>query len=249
MLEINEIFGPTIQGEGLKAGTPSVFIRFGRCNLKCPGFGVEYITPSGIKKYSCDSFFAADSAFRQEWLKFKTFSELLEAIKPFCPEYRYDLVITGGEPLLYWNDKEFQKLLKYFYSKKIPITIETNGTIDIKIDKKYQKNILFSISIKLSNSQEKKSKRLNFKALRNMIKNANSYLKFVINKDFIQVAESEIDTILQNLPKTQVFLMPQGDTKKEIQKNANAVVNFALKKGFLYSDRLHIRLWDNQRGK
>ena len=30
MLEINEIFGPTIQGEGKLVGSPSVFIRFGK---------------------------------------------------------------------------------------------------------------------------------------------------------------------------------------------------------------------------
>ena len=50
MLEINEIFGPTIQGEGKKIGTPSIFIRFGKCNMSCQGFQVEYETPSGIKK-------------------------------------------------------------------------------------------------------------------------------------------------------------------------------------------------------
>ena len=33
MLEINEIFGPTIQGEGKLVGTPSVFIRFGSATL------------------------------------------------------------------------------------------------------------------------------------------------------------------------------------------------------------------------
>jgi ribosome-binding ATPase YchF (GTP1/OBG family) len=46
MLEVSEIFGPTIQGEGQKIGTPSVFVRFGKCNFDCSGFGVEYTTPS-----------------------------------------------------------------------------------------------------------------------------------------------------------------------------------------------------------
>ncbi|MBS9782551.1 MAG: DUF2075 domain-containing protein, partial [Arcobacter sp.] len=29
-------------------------------------------------------------------------------------DYKMDIVITGGEPLLYWNKKEFQKLLKHY---------------------------------------------------------------------------------------------------------------------------------------
>ena len=49
MLEVNEIFGPTIQGEGKLVGNLSIFIRFGKCNFKCVGFNVEYETPSGVK--------------------------------------------------------------------------------------------------------------------------------------------------------------------------------------------------------
>ena len=55
MLEVNEIFGPTIQGEGKLVGNLSIFIRFGKCNFKCVGFNVEYETPSGVKKCACDS--------------------------------------------------------------------------------------------------------------------------------------------------------------------------------------------------
>ncbi len=57
-LEVNEIFGPTIQGEGKLVGNLSIFIRFGKCNFKCVGFNVEYETPSGVKKCACDSYYA-----------------------------------------------------------------------------------------------------------------------------------------------------------------------------------------------
>ena len=67
MLEINEIFGPTIQGEGKLVGTPSIFIRFGKCNFSCTGFGVVYETPSGIKKCACDSYYAVDKEFKDTW--------------------------------------------------------------------------------------------------------------------------------------------------------------------------------------
>ena len=35
MLKVNEMFGSTIQGEGMYAGIPSIFVRTNGCNLKC----------------------------------------------------------------------------------------------------------------------------------------------------------------------------------------------------------------------
>ena len=83
MLEITEIFGPTIQGEGKKIGSPSIFIRFGKCNLSCKGFNVEYTTPSGKKKYSCDSYYATDSQFKEYWTKYEVFEEIVNEVKKF----------------------------------------------------------------------------------------------------------------------------------------------------------------------
>ncbi len=36
---VSEIFGPTIQGEGVRTGVISVWVRFWGCNLNCNGFG------------------------------------------------------------------------------------------------------------------------------------------------------------------------------------------------------------------
>ena len=249
MLEINEIFGPTIQGEGKKIGTPSVFIRFGKCNMQCEGFEVEYETPSGIKKCSCDSFYASDIAFRDSWKKYDTTTLLIKEVDKLLPSYKCDIVITGGEPLLYWEDEQFQKLLKYYIDKGFDITIETNGSLDIQLQP-WHKDILFSISVKLSNSKEPLSKRVNIKALTNMINlSSENYLKFVIDKEFLNQAKKEIDEIVSKLPKCDIYIMPLGDTIKKLDENSLAIVDFTLENGYIYSDRLHIRLWDNQRGK
>ena len=40
--KINEIFGPTIQGEGLYIGTPVMFVRFAECNLQCSIFDNDF---------------------------------------------------------------------------------------------------------------------------------------------------------------------------------------------------------------
>ncbi len=249
MLEINEIFGPTIQGEGKKVGTPSVFVRFGKCNMQCAGFEVEYETPSGIKKCSCDSYYASDIAFRDQWSKYENSKALIEEVNKLLPNYKVDIVLTGGEPLLYWNDDEFQKFIQYYINNNYSLTIETNASIDIEFKQDWQKKILFSNSVKLSNSGEPLSKRVNISTLTKIINFCdNSYLKFVIDKKFLILASKEIDEIIKQIPKCEVYIMPLGDTAKIIDKNSLSVIKFALEKGYKYSDRLHIRVWDNKRG-
>ncbi|MFY9073787.1 7-carboxy-7-deazaguanine synthase QueE [Malaciobacter mytili] len=249
MLEVNEIFGPTIQGEGKRVGSPSVFIRFGKCNFRCEGFAVEYETPSGVKKCSCDSYYAVDPAFKDQWHTFSSAKELILKVNTFLPSYKCDIVITGGEPLLYWKNEEFQKVLKYYIENEYTVTLETNASLNMQITQEYQKKILFSMSVKLSNSLEPLKKRVNIKTLTQIINNCeDKYLKFVINKDFLVKAKEEIDEILQQIPKVEVYLMPMGDTALQMNENSEAVINLALESGFKYCDRLHIRVWDNKRG-
>ena len=249
MLEVNEIFGPTIQGEGKRIGNPSVFRRFGKCNMQCSGFEVEYETPSGIKKCSCDSYHASDIAFREDWQRYESSKPLIQEVNKYLPNYKVDIVLTGGEPLLYWRDIEFQKFIKYYIDFGYQITIETNASIDIELNEPWHKDILFSMSVKLSNSGENISKRLNFNTLNNILKTSKeSYLKFVLDVEFIPKASKEIEHILSKIPKCEVYLMPLGDTAKLIDKNSLSVIQYALQKGFKYSDRLHIRVWDNKRG-
>jgi len=51
-IRISEIFGPTIQGEGVLIGEPTVFVRTGGCDYRCAW---------------CDSLHAVESRFRHEW--------------------------------------------------------------------------------------------------------------------------------------------------------------------------------------
>ncbi|QKF60050.1 7-carboxy-7-deazaguanine synthase QueE [Aliarcobacter lanthieri] len=253
MLEINEIFGPTIQGEGKFVGSPSIFIRFGKCNFSCVGFGVEYETPSGVKKCACDSYYAVDKEFKDNWEKYSSHLDIINEVNKLIEnsnyEYKIDIVITGGEPLLYWNKIEFQKLLKYYIDNNHRVTIETNASLDINIKEAFQKKIIFSMSVKLSNSLEPLKRRVNKKTLKNILENTSkSYLKFVIGNDFLTQAIDEIKDILDDIPKCEVYLMPLGDTSKQIDENSINVINLAIKYGFKYSDRLHIRVWNNQRG-
>lgn len=232
LLEVNEIFGPTIQGEGKLVGTPSIFIRLGKCNFKCEGFNVEYETPSGIKKCSCDSYYAVDMAFKEQWQQMNA-QQIIKEVLLLEPNYKIDIVITGGEPLLYWKNEEFQKLLKHYIENNYKVTIETNGSLNIDLTETYQKQILFSMSVKLSNSLEPLKKRVNVNTLTKIItETEGSYLKFVIDEGFKEEANIEIQNILSSIPKVDVFLMPMGDTAEQINKNSEAVINLAIENGY-----------------
>ena len=151
MLEVNEIFGPTIQGEGKLVGNLSIFIRFGKCNFKCVGFNVEYETPSGVKKCACDSYYAVDMEFKNSWKSYENYLDIVNEVDKLLENCNYknrvDIVITGGEPLLYWNNQEFQNLIKHYINKNHKLTIETNASLNIDFQEEYQKNILFSINL------------------------------------------------------------------------------------------------------
>ena len=189
MLEVNEIFGPTIQGEGKLVGNLSIFIRFGKCNFKCVGFNVEYETPSGVKKCACDSYYAVDMEFKNSWKSYENYLDIVNEVDKLLENCNYknrvDIVITGGEPLLYWNNQEFQNLIKHYINKNHKLTIETNASLNIDFQEEYQKNILFSMSVKLSNSLEPLKKRVNKSTLTKILENLNlENLGFCSCEDF-----------------------------------------------------------------
>ena len=257
MLAIMEVFC-SIQGEGSSSGNISVFIRFGGCNFSCPGFAVEYKNPkTGEIKKGCDSFYAVDPAFKNTWNYVETFEEIVEMVDAALIDYpkgalsKPDIVITGGEPTIHWKNSEFQKLLGYYVSRNYAVTIETNASRYIEFEREYQKKIKFSMSIKLAVSGELEHKRLNIDNITNIIENSpNSYFKFVVVKDGIDETEKEIESILREIPAYgEVYLMPLGETKETLEYNAEAVIELCIRKGFRYSDRIHIRIWGSEIGR
>ncbi len=226
-IPVSEIFY-SVQGEGKYCGTPSVFVRVGGCNLKCPGFGDK----------GCDSYYAVDKNYQKEWVLMN-----IEEIKKEILKYldkKPHLVITGGEPTLF--HKELYPLVEWFENQ---ITIETNATIDIDFEKypKY-KDVVFAMSVKLSNSGEEYNKRVKKEVIKSYAKNAKkSFFKFVIDRDL----KNEIEEITKNID-IPIYCMPLGATKEELEKNAPFVFEFCLKNGYCYSDRIHIRLFGKKKG-
>jgi len=102
MLEVNEIFGPTIQGEGLRIGERAWFIRLSRCDLRCPW---------------CDTKYA--------WLPGEMMPEE-DIADRLDPRECDGVVITGGNPALQ-DATDLVKLLRF--RGHVGISVETQGTV------------------------------------------------------------------------------------------------------------------------
>ena len=157
------------------------------------------------------------------------------------------IVITGGEPLLHHKEALFYDFVCELLARGYEVHFETNGTILVDFEKfPAYKSCVFGISPKLSNSAEPRERRLNFTALRSLKQNAkDSFYKFVISPEFD--AQPEIGEILAAC-ESEVYCMPRGADRRELESDAQFCVDFCLKNGYNYSDRLHIRIWGEKDG-
>ncbi|QFR44012.1 7-carboxy-7-deazaguanine synthase QueE [Sulfurimonas sp. CVO] len=242
----------SIQGEGRYSGSPSIFFRFGGCNMKCEGFNCQEIAPDGTKVLGCDTVYAVNKEhFSQNWVEIKSSKELLNILNIYDLPRSVDIVLTGGEPLIYANEKVFVEFLEALHKKGHRITFETNASLRVDFEKfPIYKKCIFALSVKLSNSNESFSKRVRGDIINSIASNAKeAFFKFSIDAESITLGlEEEISEIILHSPATQVYCMPLGGNKEEVETNTEPLIEFCKSKGYNFSDRLHIRIWDQNKG-
>jgi len=122
-MRVNEIFH-SIEGEGIRAGYPCVFVRFAGCNLDC-----SY----------CDTGYAKKREQGEEMTEEEVVNRVLS--------YDCDKVtLTGGEPLLSLSTDLLDRLL----DEDIEVNIETNGSIN-PVPYQYR-NVIITMDYKLPSS-------------------------------------------------------------------------------------------------
>jgi len=110
----------TLQGEGMQAGRPSVFLRFAGCNLWT---GREEDRADAVCTF-CDTDFVGMDG--EGGGRFATAEALAESVASFWPGGGAPYVVcTGGEPLLQIDDA----LIDALHARGFEIAVETNGTI------------------------------------------------------------------------------------------------------------------------
>lgn len=112
---INEIFF-SLQGEGARAGTPNLFVRFSGCNMRCD-LKAGKLSPGG---FACDTEFESGSPM--------TAAQIVVSALKLAPKAGVGVIFTGGEPALQLDKALVDSMRKAGFG---PLCIETNGTIDV----------------------------------------------------------------------------------------------------------------------
>ena len=107
---INEIFY-SLQGEGVRAGTANVFVRFSGCNQTC---SVE------SHGFDCDTEFVSGRKLPAE--------DILKEVKSLAGDCRW-VIFTGGEPGLQLD----AQLIELFRSNGFRLAVETNGSVELPV--------------------------------------------------------------------------------------------------------------------
>ncbi|NGO54910.1 7-carboxy-7-deazaguanine synthase QueE [Allomesorhizobium camelthorni] len=108
-IRVSEIFGPTIQGEGVLIGLPTVFVRTGGCDYRCSW---------------CDSLHAVDNRFRHNWLTRST-DEVWQKVRELSGGKPVMVSLSGGNPAI----QPFGELIGRGHAEGYRFALETQGSV------------------------------------------------------------------------------------------------------------------------
>ncbi|MBV9155352.1 MAG: 7-carboxy-7-deazaguanine synthase QueE [Acidobacteriaceae bacterium] len=226
-MKIAEIFY-SIQGEGILAGVPSVFVRTSGCNLRCTWCDTPYTSwkPEGEDL---------------------SLEEIAAAVRAFHASHS---VVTGGEPMIAPGIIDLTRTLR---EDGMHITVETAGTCfaGVACD-------LMSISPKLSNSTPREREGGKWAAQHDRLRYQPDVLRWLIGAyeyqlKFVVCSTEDLDEIAAlreelSVPRSKIVLMPEGTHREALRERGLWLTDVCKTEGYRYSPRLHIDLWGNRRG-
>jgi 7-carboxy-7-deazaguanine synthase len=108
-IPVLEIFGPTIQGEGMVIGQKTMFVRTAGCDYSCRW---------------CDSAFTWDGSAKEE-IRQMTAEEIWNRLVELGGDRFNHVTISGGNPALI---KALDELISLLKENKIRVALETQGS-------------------------------------------------------------------------------------------------------------------------
>jgi 7-carboxy-7-deazaguanine synthase len=236
-IRISEIFGPTIQGEGVLSGQPTVFIRTGGCDYRCSW---------------CDSLHAVESRFRAEWQTMSV-EAIWAEVERLSGGQPLMVTLSGGNPAI----QPLGPLIAHGQQRAYRFALETQGSIA---------RPWFADLDMLVLSPKPPSSGMAFDAgqLRSCIAAAANrpriVLKFVIFDDADFAFAKQVSALCPTLP---VYLQPGNHTPpppedddarvdlEGITERMRWLVDQVVEERWFSAHvlpQLHVLLWGNRRG-
>ncbi|NOU86763.1 radical SAM protein [Paenibacillus sp. LMG 31460] len=213
MVEIFE----TVEGEGTRAGFPTVFVRLFGCNLRCTWCDTKYSYPPA------------------EAENVMTIAEIISKVETYHSRH---ICLTGGEPLLY-GEKSLALIEALAELEQVDdLHIETNGAIDLAlfVERVASPKVRYIMDFKLPDSGEMEQMVMsNFALLREQ-----DELKFVIGSehDF----RTAVEVLEQHPTKALPMFSPVWETMPP-RKLVEHMLDAGLSKVKL-NMQLHKIIWD-----
>ncbi|EMA6342139.1 7-carboxy-7-deazaguanine synthase QueE [Bacillus cytotoxicus] len=234
-IPVLEIFGPTIQGEGMVVGQKTMFIRTAGCDYSCAW---------------CDSAFTWDGSAKDQ-IRQMTPDEIWKELIEIGGENFSHVTISGGNPVLLKHMKELLEILK---ENNIRTAIETQGS-------KWKEWLLNIDEITISPKPPSSKMKTNFTMLDSVIErlvDKNMSLKVVVfDDDDFEYAKK----VHERYPHVPFFLQVGNDDTKTAE-DAVLIPKLLQKYEWLIEKavhskemndakvlpQLHALVWGNKRG-
>lgn len=233
-ISICEIFGPTIQGEGLLIGQPTVFVRTGGCDFRCSW---------------CDTRYAVDNAFRPEWTTMSA-EEILTRVKSLAGPSPLLISLSGGNPAL----QPLGGLIAQGRTAGYTFALETQGSVS----RDWFAELDFLTISPKPPSSGMTADRDKLAACLAAAGKASIHLKFVVADDTDYLFAHQVAGWFPGLP---VFLQPCNERPQEGREEAHNPEKMYARLRWLiervvadgwYDARvlpqLHVLLWGDKRG-
>ena len=230
-LPLNDVFGPTIQGEGPYMGRVVNFVRLGLCNLHCKQCDTK-------QTWDKDNY---DLQKENPLTDARVIADRVEALRGF----QRIVVISGGEPLIHQDKAGFRHLLRRLNELNYDVHIETNGTrlLRPEVAALIQH---FSVSPKITSAlisaKDEESKRIKMPTLQQFAhyaKLGKACFKIVCATPE-DVDEANALRLALNLFEEDFWIMPAGQGAGVLDYNTKKILDRVLHHGMNFSPRLHI---------
>jgi 7-cyano-7-deazaguanosine (preQ0) biosynthesis protein QueE len=242
MLKVNEIFGPTFQGEGPYAGQPCAFVRLSGCNLECSWCDTPYtwaFTPQKAEKHQSKKLY--DKTQEERLMDEQA---VLDEVLKLTNGMVSTVVVSGGEPLM--QQSGLERLARLLLEHGIDMHIETAGTI-APTSGLVELVDHFTVSPKLANSGNLAGKRFKPAVLATFAMLPQVCFKYVV-EHAADLHEVDAHVVAIGAHRGQVMIMPEGTDENSILGRATAIADEVLKRGYGMTLRQHVLLWGDKRG-